>query len=305
MGGGGGGKGKGKSKGNFAASSQASLRVRHAELAAKEAELAAKQARLDAEKLRKESRQSNWQKDQAMGLPPIPGMGGKADGKPWCCMVKGCSWAETQKPNLSFRTKCGCCATPKSSAMNPAKDKRVQLQQKSPSVSLKQQQKKTEEATKRQAGEAMTSVWGRPNAQPPLSVEEPGAPRSWPVHPPAPTHNVLTTQLQQPPAKNLQDAFQQAFPEGRPARDSLHDVGVLDLLPALQPLLASLKEEGLPDDLSPEPDEEKVKSTVSSLFQGVHATATLSGIADAERATERCWPTKTNSPRRPTKPDKS
>ena len=107
------------------------------------------------------------------------------------------------------------------------------------------------------------------------------------MHPPAPTHNVLTTQLQQPPAKNLQDAFQQAFPEGRPARDSLHDVGVLDLLPALQPLLESLKEEGLPDDLSPEPDEEKVKSTVSSLFQGVHATATLSGIADAERATER------------------
>ena len=43
----------------------------------------------------------------------------------------------------------------------------------------------------------------------------------------------------------------------------------------------------MPETATPEPDQDKVKSTVDGLLQGVHATATLSGIALAKKDTER------------------
>ena len=90
------------------------------------------------------------------------------------------------------------------------------------------------------------NIWVKPGVRQPLSEDTPGAPRNWPVRQEPVARTPLTTPAEPPWPRDLKEAFRQAFPQGKPAEDSMHIEGVLEILPALQPLLASLKEDHFP-----------------------------------------------------------
>ena len=220
----------------------------------------------------------------------------------WLCRNHVCSWAQQRIPNAQASKRCQnskCCLL-KGEAMNPPEGERVQHQT-SPSTSFKSakvtaaaaaaKQKSAAAAAEKAKQEnertALAEVWVKPPVRNPLSEEAPGAPKNWRARPPPPPGTALSASLETPHPKNLEEAFKQSFPDGKPSFSSLHVCGILDLLPALQPMLASLREEALPIAEDFEPDSDKAKATVLELLGSATATATLSEIAEAESRVAR------------------